>query len=380
MMRRVLPHAGAVALLDARTAPLFEASEGALLCELSSELATAIVLLPWIPPPQDKERDDGLVCSFLCTKSVLDELVVLYAGTPDDRLCFCLFDAILNGRLTVPRLLVRQLPYREREVLHDSQAGPAALLMPHRGSPAHLRVALAHLPESDMLRIRVGLDMEDVGEYSSLAALHDHVEFFRAFPAPAGPYLIRQRLAGMSSEPSIIFQDSDDVSTSDRFSSLRAALTGTDRDLVGCHELRVNEITGEVRAFRFPLDVTRALRQGFGHSLLLATCIIGRDAFFSAGGYSTDQTISYDTQFILRAFFHLRIRNVDQFLYIRRKHAASLTELPHTAIGSDFRRGIERPWTIDFEAIKRGELALSESSLESRRSVAGSHLIPFGRA
>jgi hypothetical protein len=99
------------------------------------------------------------------------------------------------------------------------------------------------------------------------------------------------------------------------------------------------------------------------HALLHGTLMARRNAFFECGGLSTHLPIANDTQFLLRAYFSMKVRNVDEFLYIRRRHPASLTNAPETVYDNPLRRRLNALWTADFEAIKRGEMKLEESSL-----------------
>ena len=128
---------------------------------------------------------------------------------------------------------------------------------------------------------------------------------------------------------------------------------------------------------RFPLDVSKALESGPHHALLHSTAMIRREAFFAAGGFATNQMISGDTQFLLRAYFHVKIRNADRFLYIRRRHSSGLTVRPETALGSPLRRQIERPWSPDFEMVKNGQLELRKSTLQPEKSRTPHEIIRF---
>jgi len=364
----------AKAVLDEATEALFESSERVLREELEGSTAGVVILLPWRSAPPDRSRNDGTVHSFLCTEAVRSRLP---ADCPRDRLCYVLLKMILDGELAADRILIRQLPYIPDDDRPPAEECAAAMLMAHRGSIDHLRVALSNLPAG--LRIRVGLDVEDAGTYQFLAASFPGVEFYTGYPAPVGPYLIRQELAELSPEPVFVFHDSDDVSCSDRMGSLRAEMGATGCDLIGCHELMVDEVAEEVRVFRYPLDVVEALRAGPYYSLLHGTSMIKREAFFAAGGFSTDRMISIDMQFLYRAYFRLRIRNADRFLYIRRRHAGALTVHPATSIRSDQRREIERSWAPDFEAVKMGKLELSKSTLMPVRASVPHELVPFSR-
>jgi len=212
----------------------------------------------------------------------------------------------------------------------------------------------------------VGLDVDALDDYRQIMRDLPSAEFYLTPHAPVGPYVLRQQLAGLSTEDFLVFHDSDDVSTSDRFWRLRAEIARTGCDFVGSHECLVDEIEHEVRVRRFPLDACEALRGGVTHSLLHPASMISRSSFWKAGGFSTDQIISNDTQFLLRAYFQLQIRNVDSFLYVRRRHSGALTVAPNTAICSALRESIEAPWRTDFESVKRGLIHLQESSLRCR--------------
>jgi len=119
---------------------------------------------------------------------------------------------------------------------------------------------------------------------------------------------------------------------------------------------------------RLPLDVNKALSRGYSESLLGGTALGVRQAVMRVGGYSTDQRIANDTQFLLRAYFVLRMRNVDGFFYIRRRHKASLTMAPATGLGTPLREGLRATWARDFEAILSGALDVEHSTLRPMRS------------
>jgi hypothetical protein len=66
---------------------------------------------------------------------------------------------------------------------------------------------------------------------------------------------------------------------------------------------------------------------------------------------------------MLRAFFHLPLRNVDRFLYIRRDRWESLTNAPETGMNNPLRAARNVAWWSDFEAVKAGRLRLENSTL-----------------
>jgi hypothetical protein len=351
-------------VLDKRLKAEFEQSVETLWREIPAGESVFMVLVPRRAAPQVDPYFDEPVSSFLCSPDVLRAFLKLEIDCWPQTICFAILQAIANGVIRVDRLLVRQLPHTELRGATPTPA-PVSLLMPHRGDPRHLDAALHYLSrtEGGGVTVRVGLDVDDPSTYEELAAAYPAVEFFRFWPAPVGPYVIRQELAEASPEPWLSLQDSDDISTYDRFATLRAAMAATGCGVVGSHELCLDEIRAVVFPVRYPVDSSAALAMCPNHALLHATLMTQRSVFLESGGLSTHHIIANDTQFLLRSFFTTSVRNADEFLYVRRRHAASLTNAPDTIHDNPLRRKLNAEWTADFEAVKRGELKLEESSL-----------------
>jgi len=304
---------------------------------------TATVLVPRQPPAFPFARIEEPVTSIEVSPELDD-------GGDREGLCFRVLSRVLAGEEI--RLTIREVP----RVLGSSGVGgteepgsrgpedpldDVAVVMPHRGREDHLQAALASVSRADCApRTYLGRDVEGVGHF-----------------------VILQQLIERAAEPFLVFHDSDDVSCADRFTTLRAAFDETGADRVGSHELRVDEIEGTVRPVRFPLDVNAALAVAPGFAQLHPTTMVRREAFLAAGGFSTHHRFANDTQFLYRSFFSMRLRNVDGFLYVRRRHPGAVTVRPETALGSPLREAIEAEWMRDFEEVKAGRLALAESSL-----------------
>jgi hypothetical protein len=191
-------------------------------------------------------------------------------------------------------------------------------------------------------------------------------EFYRSEPHSNGPYVGRERLVRSSPTPIVLFQDSDDAPPLSRRQVLLSETLEFGADLMGSHELLVSEVWRKVMAIRYPLDASAALAASDAHTLLLPTCIGRRDAMKAAGGFSTIRTFNSDLEFEYRAFLFLKLRNVDEFLYIRRLRAGSLTQAPETGILSPARQAHSAALRSDFERVKRKELALEDSVLKTQ--------------
>lgn len=371
------PGIDAVAVLSQEVAELFSGSAGNIFCDVPWYDLWVTVLLPWREPPTRSVRADGRADAFCCSAEVLSDLLENERAESCAVLCFMLLNAVLNGRIAVQRLQVRQLPLSNTAPSPAASFESAVLIMAHRG-PKHflvsaLRFATALASPSE-IKIRVGLDTEDTSEYRSVAEAFQNIEFYGVKGSPVGPYVIRQALIEHSKERLIVFHDSDDISCHDRVARQTAEILERGVDVVGSHELRVNEQEGTVEVYRFPLDVSAALalpgateqNDRANEPLLHPTVTMIRRGFVEAGGFSTNRKIANDTQFMLRAYFSLRMRNVDEFLYIRRRHAHALTVESQTALGTPLRHFLGSTWGADFDAVKNGKARLEETSLRAR--------------
>ncbi|HEU4407511.1 MAG TPA: hypothetical protein VFS43_19755 [Polyangiaceae bacterium] len=348
----------------ASLAPVVETLEGAR--------RGFVALVPRREPPADDYRFDGAVGSFACSGRLLLPYVDELLGHPDG-LCYRTLGRLIVGAPGPDRLLARQIPLSAPHAAslpkpppRRHPVGEAAVLLPHLG-PAHLLTgALRTLARVwGGPRVLVGLDSRDVSAYRPLVGRDRRVEFFRSEPAPLGPYAVRHALALRAAEPHLLFQDSDDASCSDRLAALLRAAREAGAAMVGSHELRLDELTRRVTATRFPLDARAATRARPHHALLLPTALIRRDAYFEVGGFSTDRAFASDTQFVFRSSLSLEMRNVDEFLYVRRRREGSLTTSPATGLGTPARAALLDAWTRDYRAVADGALPLERSSLRA---------------
>jgi hypothetical protein len=153
-----------------------------------------------------------------------------------------------------------------------------------------------------------------------------------------GPYQIIQSLIEKTNYDAYLFQDADDWSIPERLEILLRLMKATGADLVGTQEYRVDDINQTVIPVSYPLDVNLALREKPGHALLHPTSLISRSAVFKLNGFANGLLFGGDTEFLLRAHFHLKICNSPEFAYFRRKRFNSLTTSAATGLDSPVRR------------------------------------------
>jgi hypothetical protein len=367
-----------VAVVDSEMQSVFRAAAVRLVAEMPRGKRSMTILVSRREPPKHGARIDGNASSFICSASVFQSLMRQESLTDHSRLTFAVLFAVMNNKIAVDHIAIRQLPLDEAiQSAAAAERRRIALIMAHRGKVRHLGCALSYIGKAacPKMTVRIGLDVDKVDAYRKLVARYPEVQFFRVTSPATGPYVIRQLLASRSRAPLIAFHDSDDVSCFDRFTALTREMAATDCDLIGCHELRVHELDREVTVMRFPLDVSGSLRGGPEHSMLHPSSMIRRKAFFEAGGFSTDRVFSNDTQFLLRACFNINIRNVDGFYYIRRKHADALTVAPATCLEHPVRAELLRRWHKDFAEVRQGRMLLGDSSLRAIPAERKHHLI-----
>ncbi len=242
---------------------------------------------------------------------------------------------------------------------------PVTWLIPHRGDAAHLHTCLQQVERDAGTHDSIWVCLDELPTTAHADLLHHHpaVHFWRLSPAGMGPYVARHILGQAAPTRFLLFQDSDDVPVAGRRNALVSEMLRSGADMIGSHELRVDERHGEVVAVRFPNDANAALETAVEHPLFHPTSLIRVEALRRAGGFSTAYRFGADLQFLLRAHFTMRLRNCDEFLYLRRKHQGSLTTSPGIGLGEAQRVQQAEQWKEDFVRVRDGRLALAASSL-----------------
>jgi hypothetical protein len=334
------------------------------------------LLIPYKHAPLINVREDGNVVSFIVSSNIL--ALSFNFNRTFARITYALLLKYLS--LTHRKNMVeifhvgqpgasekRTFPYNAAQAL----ARRSLLIIPHKGSVKYLKRLICSLNQSEYLPGLVNLCFDDATFKKlpsiELGKLQDMTMSYRNSPLGVGPYLARHYSIVETSKEYIFFQDSDDIPSKTRFIGLIRELEERELDLIGSHEIRVDQFQKCVLVVRMPLDVNQGLLNGGMRSLLHPTSMIKRIAYLRTGGFSTDLTFGYDTQFLCRACFSLRIGNVDDFLYIRFKRKKSLTTKRATRIGSPLRTLLIWRWKTDFQLICDNELDLAHSSLAVRK-------------
>lgn len=324
---------------------------------------TFVVLTQRRSPPEDDVRFDEFIYSFSSSFSQFKRLMHDYNKNEilAKNLLFNLLDRIFNGSSNFDKLLVRQIPIRDDPSFTGSLCD---VVIPHRGEIGYLKSVLFFLDQITQIKISIGVDQQPTRDFIKLAANNSTASCYFFYPSPVGPYIVRNHLIKESDNNLIFFQDSDDIPCADRFEKISEFMLKDGCELCGSHELRLDYFDRTVRGVRYPVNVMSALEKNPAHALLHPTSAITREAFYLCNRLSEDRTFGNDTQFLLRSFFILKsIKNVDEFLYIRRRRPDSLTTSYETSLQSPIRGKLLNMWKEDFKLVKNGTLKLENSSL-----------------
>lgn len=335
----------------------------------NNDKSTLVVLTPYKKPPLYTASEDEFVFSFSCNFRFFKKLIETVNKTKllSTDLLFDLLDKITKNLTPFKKILIRQFPFEDNIMTSQDVYD---VIIPHRGDNELLKSLLYFLKQIRGTKVLVGIDQPVSNDLFRLKSEYIDIPFFHFSPNPVGPYVIRNLLIEQSKEDLLFFQDSDDIPCSDRFDKLAEYMQKEESELCGSHELRVNYLDRTIRAIRFPIDVMASLKAAPWHPLLHGASAIRRAAFYKAGRLSEERNFGNDTKFLLYSYFILNnIKNIDDFLYLRKIRPESLTMSTDTKIGLEIRRRLLYQWNFDFEEIKKGNLRLEDSSLVYQPSI-----------
>lgn len=331
------------------------------------KICPLVLLVPYLSPPM-KNRYDGMVQSFIVSPALFFEFNCCLDIFSD--IAYQLTYRYLESESSKNIEIIQVgKPYEHKIDGVKGQLNDSSILIPHKGSLKLLNRCLSHLEQAEDLPANVDICFDD-GSWKKFNMdvfpnLKKITRLYKNNPPGVGPFVPRHFLIDQSKYNFIFHLDSDDISVGSRFELQMAELKRRKVDMLGSHELRIDEIVKKILIIRFPLDVSEALSNNVFHPLLHSTSVVTKSAYLKTGGYSTAGKFGYDSQFLLRSHFFLKIGNIDEFLYIRYKRPNSLTTNKNTMIGSDRRSFMAWRWKVDFRLISLGKLKLEDSSLKA---------------
>jgi hypothetical protein len=340
---------------------------------LSQPAHEIILLLPYLLPPTDNSRIDSEVCSFIISKNVFDSKT--FSLVNPARFIYDMVNFYLNSPESNNIEIVQVGKPEPLSGINENgilaEINKSSVQIAHKGSLKLLERCLAHLDKTQVIPKEIEICFDDYSyrklELKQFKNIVDRMTLYKNSPLGVGPFLARQYMVEQSSSEYIYVLDSDDISVPSRFNKSMLALKERNLDLLGSHELRIDQIGKKLVIARFPLHVNYALAKKSFHPILHGTCIMTKKGFLKAGGYSTEGKFGFDTQFMLRAGYFLKIGNVDDFLYLRFQRPNSLTTAKKTMYGTKLRKFMAWRWQVDFSLVYSGKLNLSDSSLQERR-------------
>ena len=333
------------------------------------------LLVPYLTPPPFTQRIDGKVQSALVSAKLLFNHTSFHNFDKFWKAIYDIAYTYLNSSIS-HNIEIFQIG--KPKPLEDEPDGECSelfkkslLIIPHKGSTKLLKRCLSHLNQIKCFTPDINLCFDDISykkiDEKEFANLTTKLKIFLNVPGNVGPYLPRHYSILNSNKEFIFFQDSDDISVESRFFKQLAELKKRNLDMIGSHELRVDQFAKSLIILRNPLEVIKMDTAHFFYPLFHPTSLITKKAYLKAKGFSTDRRFGYDYQFLLRSCFILKMGNIDDFLYIRFRRPNSLTTNSTTKMGSSIRSFHKWRWIVDYGLVNADKLNLDESSLRVQK-------------
>lgn len=339
---------------------------------ISSLHSGLTIFIPYLFPPLTNFRLDGEVKSFLISGAFKFDYFHLLSNNQEFKtIAYKISHNFLNSRasknVNIFQIGKRRCVQNQDTLTEKESLNKSLLIIPHKGPLRLLNRCLQHVNAMNFFPFKINVCFDDLTyekfSLNKYRNIQGKVSIYTNHPLNVGPYLCRHYSSINTACKFIFFQDSDDISVSDRFLVQIRELKERKLEMIGSHELTIDELDKCISITRFPLDVGSALSSGGFHPLFHPTTLITKKAYLKTKGFSTDLKIAYDTQFLLRAFFFLKIGNVDEFLYLRFRRKNSLTTNPRTKLGNKLRNFLLWRWVIDFRLVRENKIDINNSSL-----------------
>jgi glycosyltransferase involved in cell wall biosynthesis len=217
-----------------------------------------------------------------------------------------------------------------------------AVLVPHYGAEDYLSEAVASLlrQEHADLEVHVADDASANERWLEVLAPHrrdPRLMLWRS-SANVGPYRLKNALLTRTDAPVIAMQDADDRSHPQRLARQLACMERTGADLVGCWARYINPAGRVYSIGPVPPDINFWLRLGLPTTIRHPTAIMRRSIFEILRGFDGSTKFGADQEFILRAQYLHKLRNLASPLYDLRQTTGSLSRSVATGMRSEARR------------------------------------------
>ena len=258
-----------------------------------------------------------------------------------------LFRRVAQANEPCQTQLVAPDPEAQLEALRHGRSGggrktadEVTCLIPFAGEHEHLPACLASIADQTVVPGQVILGLDHDGPEPAMAQRSaPAVRILRASSPGAGPFRMMEELIEAARTPVLMLQDSDDEVLPRRLEAQLDAL-GDDRlDAVGTAAVNFRGGTMESIGI-FPEDPRKALEKAFGHVLLYGTLVLRKEAFRQCGGFRHLERFGLDTEFVNRLAALVRVGNLSEPLYLKRRRLDSLTEDRRTGFGSAPRQAL----------------------------------------
>lgn len=221
-------------------------------------------------------------------------------------------------------------------------------LIPHLGRDAVADAWLAQAIESLLAQTTplhgiVVADDASPWAPDAVVARYPSVSLYRN-GSNTGPFAIDDAVFASIQADAVLLQDSDDWSLPERLQRLLAEFENG-AELVGSQIRHVAEHgqphEGPDLETLPPDPRALLLQQPTAHALLLPSALVSVALARRLGGFASGLRFGGDPEFVRRAVFGGRVRNIAEAVYVRRLHPQSLTRAPATGFGSPARLAIQ---------------------------------------
>ena len=215
-----------------------------------------------------------------------------------------------------------QLPFIRQQAVPARIDTQTEWIILHKGNLRFLEGCLSSMCTAAMFGDRVSIELDE-----PLTAVHQHLvkqypeyRFFEVSPQDNGLSASMDDLCKSSVAEYIFFQNSDAVSCLDRRDRLIAELISKNLDIVGCHEVCVDEVQECVQAVRFLVasgpDSMAPIHQ---QAVNISFSAMRRSALLRVGGSLSTRRFEHATELPYRIMQQgLRVGIVDDYLLVRR--------------------------------------------------------------